>query len=58
MRCSSALGRGGWLARVDTESRMTSTATEFLVTQRLDAYEGEERIYSRSWELAIPRDGV
>ncbi len=37
---------------------MTSTATEFLVTQRLDAYEGEERIYSRSWELAIPRDGV
>ena len=58
VRCSSALGRGGWLARVDTESRMTSTATEFLVTQRLDAYEGEERIYSRSWELAIPRDGV
>ena len=37
---------------------MTSTAEEFLVTQRLDAYEGEERIRSRTWELRIPRDGV
>ena len=58
VRCSSALGRGDWQTRVDTESRMSSTATEFLVTQRLDAYEGDERIYSRSWELALPRDGV
>ena len=37
---------------------MTSTATEFLVTQRLDAYEGDEQIYSRTWELSFPRDGV
>jgi uncharacterized protein len=58
VRCSSALGRGAWRTRVETHSHMTSTATEFLVTQRLEAYEGAERIYTRSWELAFPRDGV
>jgi hypothetical protein len=43
---------------VETESRMSSTATEFLVTQRLDAFEGDDEVYSRAWELAFPRDGV
>ncbi len=37
---------------------MSSTATEFLISQRLDAYEGEEQVYSRIWELSIPRDNV
>ena len=58
VRCTSALGRGNWRTRVETDSRMTSTATEFLVTQRLDAFEGDERIRSRTWELRFPRDGV
>ena len=58
VRCVTALGRGEWQTRVETESRMTSTATEFLVTQRLDAFEGDAEVYSRSWELEFPRDGV
>ena len=58
VRCTTDLGRGEWRTRVETDSRMTSTATEFLVTQRLDAYEGDERVYPRTWELALPRDGV
>ncbi len=43
---------------MQTDSTMTSTATEFLVTQRLDAYEDGERFVSRTWELRFPRDGV
>ena len=58
VRCTSALGRGDWRTRVETDSRMRSTATEFLVTQRLDAWEGERPVYSRTWELSFPRDGV
>jgi len=58
VRCMSALGRGDWQTRVETDSRMTSTATEFLVTQRLGAYEGGERVASRRWDLRFPRDGV
>jgi hypothetical protein len=58
VRCSSALGRGDWRTRVDTYSHMTSTATEFLVTQRLDGFEGDEQVYTRTWEMRFPRDGV
>jgi uncharacterized protein len=57
-RCSSALGREEWRTRVETESRMTASAEEFLVTHALDAYEGEERVYARTWTLAFARDGV
>jgi hypothetical protein len=45
-------------ASAATESRMTGTAKEFRVDQRLDAFEGGERVYSRTWELTFPRDGV
>jgi putative CocE/NonD family hydrolase len=58
VRCTTGLGRGEWQTRVETESRMTSTATEFAVSQRMDAFEGDTRIYSRIWEMAFPRDGV
>jgi len=40
------------------DSRMTATATEFLVTHALDAYAGEERVYARTWTLRFARDGV
>jgi uncharacterized protein len=56
--CRSDLGRGEWQTRVETRSRMCATATEFLVTQRLDAYEGDEPVCSRTWELSFPRDNV
>src|SRR3954447_8465675 len=58
VECMSALGRGDWRTRVETESHMTSTAAEFLVSQRLDAFEGDQRVRSRAWELRFPRDGV
>jgi hypothetical protein len=57
-RCSSTLARGDWHTRVDTDSHMTATAAEFLVTHTLDAYEHEERVFSRTWTLSFPRDGV
>ena len=58
VECSSALSRGAWRTRVQTHSEMTATGVEFLVEQRLDAYEGDEQVYSRTWELSFPRDGV
>ena len=58
VRCMSALGRGAWQTRVETDSRMTSSATAFHVTQRLDAYEGDERVFTRTWEFSFPRDLV
>jgi uncharacterized protein len=49
---------GDWHSRVETDSHMTATATDFLVTHALDAYEGDERVYARTWTLTFPRDGV
>jgi uncharacterized protein len=57
-RCESTLARGDWHTRVETDSRMTATAGEFLVTHALDAFEGDERVYARTWTLSFPRDGV
>jgi hypothetical protein len=37
---------------------MTSTVREFHVTQALDAYEGETRVFARTWSFALPRDNV
>jgi predicted acyl esterase len=56
VQCSSALGRGAWRTRVETDSEMTATAAELVVHHRVDAYEDERRISSRSWTLAFPRD--
>jgi predicted acyl esterase len=58
VECSSALGRGAWRTRVQTDSEMTATTTELVVEHRLDAYEGDALIRSRSWSLRFPRDGV
>ena len=58
VRCTTALGRGDWQTCVQTDSRMTATAEEFVVTQRLDAFEDGERFRRRTWELRFLRDGV
>jgi hypothetical protein len=35
---------------------MRATATEFIVDATLDAYEGESRILSRTWQVRHQRD--
>jgi len=58
VRATHAMARGEWRVRADTLSVLTATATEFHLALDLDAYEGEARVFSRSWNLSIPRDGV
>lgn len=52
---SISLGRGGWQTRVEIESLMTSDQNSFLVSNHLDAYEGNTRVFSKSWDCKIPR---
>ena len=58
VRCeqSHMIGRGAWQTRVDTTSTMAATAEEFVVSNELDAYEGDERVFSKVWRTRIPRD--
>ncbi|HEU0089487.1 MAG TPA: CocE/NonD family hydrolase [Pseudonocardiaceae bacterium] len=48
--------RDDWSVHTVTRTLLSSTPTEFHLHATLDAYEGEERVYSRNWRRAIPRD--
>jgi hypothetical protein len=55
---SIALGRGDWRTRVETESRMTGDSDVFRVTNVLEAYEGNMRVFAKAWQSSVPRDLV
>lgn len=60
VRCERVIkvGRGDWQTRVETSSEMSATAEDFLVTNLLNAYEGNTRVFTKSWTATIPRDLV
>jgi hypothetical protein len=37
---------------------MTADATHFHLSNQLDAYEGDVRVFTKSWVTAVPRDHV
>jgi hypothetical protein len=53
-----ALRRGDWATRVETRSHLSSNATHFQLTATLEAFEGETRVFTRSWDRKVPRDCV
>jgi hypothetical protein len=55
---SYELARGDWRIRVQTTSTMTSTTNEFLVDDKLEAFEGGNRVFVKSWSRSFPRDLV
>jgi hypothetical protein len=50
------LARNGWNTRTEVTSGMRCTDEHFHLTTRLEALEGEERIFTKTWSAAIPRD--
>jgi predicted acyl esterase len=58
VRCEwrTELTRDGWHARIEAQSRMTSSRDHFRVTAGLEACEGRQRVFEREWEMEIPRD--
>jgi hypothetical protein len=51
-------GRGDFHVHADARTEMRVTQTEFLITGTLEAYERQERVFSREWRCRIPRDCV
>lgn len=49
------LRRGNWSVRTITHTILTSDAHDFHLHATLDAYEGEHRVYCRTWNHVIPR---
>lgn len=52
------LSRNDWVARVETTSVMTSDQEYFHLTNVLDAYEGQTRVFTKSWTRKIRRELV
>jgi hypothetical protein len=59
-RCerSVSIGRGDWRTHVETTSTLTADHTHFHLTNQLDAFEGEVRVFARTWHCRVPRDHV
>jgi hypothetical protein len=52
------ISRGDWETRVETSSVMTSDKDYFYLTNILDAYEGQVRVFTKSWTKKIRRQMV
>lgn len=55
---SIRIGRNDWRTRVETSSRMSADAESFHITNVLDAYEGNTRVFTKTWSFTVPRDLV
>jgi putative CocE/NonD family hydrolase len=53
-----AFSRGDWNVRTVTRTVLRCTGTEFVVHATLDGYEGDDRVFSRTWNETLPRDHV
>lgn len=58
VRCErmTRIGRDEWQIRIETVSTMTADANAFCMTNVLNAFEGNVPVYSKTWEMKIPRD--
>ncbi len=60
VRCERTIGigRGEWQTRVETSSVMTADAQAFHVTNLLDAYERNTRVFTKTWTFKVAREWV
>ncbi|MCY7305263.1 MAG: hypothetical protein LH632_03760 [Rhodoferax sp.] len=55
---TTTMGRTGWRVRTEVHTRIACTAEAFIVKASLRAFEGDEEVFSRSWDESIARDCV
>ncbi len=48
--------RGMWKARVETRSRFSSSAEDFVLEAELTAYEDDEQFFTRTWARRLKRE--
>lgn len=55
---TALLRRGDWETRLRCSTRLSATAEFFQFTGDLEAYEKDELVAHRQWNVSIPRNGV
>lgn len=56
--CLWEFPRGNWRTSTETRTVLTSDTERFYIHAMLDAWEGEERVFSRNWRREIGRELV
>lgn len=51
-----AYERDDWRIRIETDSKLTADAANFIVTCTLEGYESDVRVFAKTWDFTIPRD--
>lgn len=57
-RLVRGLSRGDWAIRTETRTVLTCTEAEFHISADLDAYENDERVFCKTWNVSVPRDFI
>jgi len=47
--------RGDWSIRTETYGRLTATARHWIVWGKIEAYEGEAKVFEKEFNEEIPR---
>jgi hypothetical protein len=55
--CVRTFERENWSVKTVTCTVLTSDESYYYIDATLDAYEGDQRVYSQSWDRQIPREG-
>jgi hypothetical protein len=43
---------------VETTSTLTCDVGNFLLTNMVEAFEGDSRVFGKTWRFSVPRDGM
>ncbi len=57
-RQTQILERGDWRIRIEAETVLTSTETEFHLSGKVEAYEGDEQVAIKDWHYQILRNFI
>lgn len=49
-------GRGDWQVRTEAKVRLTGGQTEWEMEVSLEAFEGDQEVFSRNWAAQVPRE--
>jgi hypothetical protein len=52
------IGRDDWHIRLQTNSEMWSDETKFYLVNTMTAYEGDTKVFNKTWKAEIERDHI
>jgi hypothetical protein len=53
---SHLIARDDWRIRVETRSTLSATKDHFVLSNEIDAFEADDRVFARVWRTRVPRD--